>query len=104
MEKYAEALAALGGMTGLGGLIDILLYRDRKRIEKRLIAGWVWFEDVKFSNFGWKEAEAARNCIDRFAGATFWSMRRFWFTLGVHGRLLPRCVLVDLLGRGRRSV
>lgn len=36
MEKYAAALAAFGGLTAIGGLIDLLLYRDRKRLNWRL--------------------------------------------------------------------
>lgn len=76
MDKYAAALAAFGGLTAIGRLLDLLLYRDRKRIENWMIAWWVRFEDVRWSNFGREEAEQAIAILDRIAGSRLWTHQR----------------------------
>ena len=40
MEKYAAPLAAIGGLAGLGGLIDLALYQYERDKLKALLEDW----------------------------------------------------------------
>ena len=97
MEKYASALAAFGGLAAIGGFIDLVLYRDRKRVEAWMIDWWVRFSDVKWANFGAAEARYATARLDRWAGARLFSMRRLRLTLGLSLASLGLAVAITLL-------
>jgi hypothetical protein len=58
MDRWLEALAALGGFAAIGGLIDLAMCKSEKaRLKTKLEDWWLRFDDVKQSNFGRKEAE-----------------------------------------------
>jgi hypothetical protein len=76
MEQYLAALSAVGGFAGLGAVIDLALYRDRKKVEAY---GRAWrrrFIRVKWSNFGRRESEEAISLLDKLAGTRLLSWRR----------------------------
>ncbi len=94
MEKLAGVLAAAGGFAGLGGFIDFMLRaRDRKRLENWLVEWWIRFDDVKWQNFGQKEAGALLDFLDRQVGRRFFSARRWRFVATVAATLLVFNVL-----------
>ena len=62
------------------GLIDLAMYQGEKdRLKARLEDWWLRFTDVRWSNFGRREAELAIEIIDRRAGPRLWSWRRWRF-------------------------
>jgi hypothetical protein len=95
MEKYANALTALGGAAGVGALIDLLMYRsEKKKLKARLEDWWLWFSDVSWNNFGRKEAELSIEILDRWAGSRLWSWKRWRFSLAVAAGLFVVCFAV----------
>jgi hypothetical protein len=69
---------------GLGAFIDFLIGRagqDRARLF--LETWWIKFDDVRWNNFGRKEALLAISLIDKLCGARFFSIRRLFFVLSV---------------------
>lgn len=104
MEKYAAALTAFGGMTAIGGLIDLLLYRDRKRVESWMIDWWIRFDDVGFRNFGQKEAARFIEVQDAIVGSRFWSRSRLRALSGILlSALLLSLVWITIEGVVRNS-
>ena len=80
MDKWLAAASALGGLAAIGGLIDLAMYQAEKdRLKARLEDWWLRFTDVRWSNFGRREAELAIEIIDRRAGPRLWSWRRWRF-------------------------
>jgi hypothetical protein len=81
MDKWPAALTAIGGLAGVGGLIDIAMYRAEKEKLKALLEDW-WlrFTDVRWSNFGRVEAELAVQILDRWASSRLWSLKRWRFS------------------------
>lgn len=76
MEQYLAALTAVGGFAGLGAVIDLALYRDRKKVEAYSRAWRRRFIRVKWSNFGRRESEEAISLLDKLAGTRLLSWRR----------------------------
>lgn len=84
MDKWLAAASALGGLAAIGGLIDLAMYKAEKdRLKARLEDWWLRFTDVKWSNFGRREAELAVGIIDRWAGPRLWSWKRWRFAAWV---------------------
>jgi hypothetical protein len=84
MDKWLAVASALGGLTALGGLIDLAMYRSEKdRLKARLEDWWLRFSDVRWSNFGRREAELAVRILDRWAGPRLWSWQRWRFAADV---------------------
>jgi hypothetical protein len=82
MPDWEAALKAIGGLTAIGGLIDLAMYKaDKKRLQDWLETWWLRFTDVKWSNFGRNEAELAIQILDRWAGPRLWSWKRWRFSL-----------------------
>jgi hypothetical protein len=80
MDKWLAAASALGGLAAIGGLIDLAMYQAEKdRLKARLEDWWLRFTDVRWSNFGRREAELAIEIIDRWAGPRLWSWKRWRF-------------------------
>ena len=80
MDKWLAAASALGGLAAIGGLIDLAMYQAEKdRLKARLEDWWLRFTDVRWSNFGRREAELAIEIIDRRAGPRLWSWQRWRF-------------------------
>jgi hypothetical protein len=84
MDVLWIALGKVGGFAAVGAAIDFLLRKgEKERLNDWLIRWWVRFEDVKWTNFGRKDAEFAIGILDRYAGARLWSWKRWRFTLSV---------------------
>ena len=84
MADWEAALKAIGGATAIGGLIDLGMYKaDKEKLKDWLETWWLRFTDVKWSNFGRKEAELAIQILDRWAGARLWSWKRWRFSIVV---------------------
>jgi hypothetical protein len=84
MDKLAAAVEAVGGFTALGYLIDLLMWKtEKEKLKSWLEDWWLRFSDVKWSNFGRKEAELAVQILDRWAGPDIWSGKRWRFALTV---------------------
>ena len=98
MDKLVEALTALGGFAGIGALIDLAMYKSEKvKLKTKLEDWWLRFVDMKWSNFGRKEAELAVQILDRWAGPRLWSWKRWRFALIVSFvTLLASLVVVSL--------
>ena len=80
MDKWLAAASALGGLAAIGGLIDLAMYQAEKdKLKARLEDWWLRFTDVRWSNFGRREAELAIEIIDRRAGPRLWSWKRWRF-------------------------
>jgi hypothetical protein len=80
-DKWVQAFGALGGITGIGVLIDLALYKSEKaKFKAKLEDWWLRFNEVKWSNFGRKEADLAVQILDRWAGPRLWSWKRWRFT------------------------
>lgn len=78
MERYLAALAALGGLATIGAGIDFMLRKkEKKKFKDWMIDWWIRFDDVKWNNFGRKEAGQAVGLLDRWVGSKFWSRRRW---------------------------
>jgi hypothetical protein len=84
MEKLVPVVEAMGGLTAIGCLIDLCMWKTEKEKLKRWLEDW-WlrFTDVKWSNFGRKEAELAVEILDRWAGPDIGSAKRWRFALTV---------------------
>jgi hypothetical protein len=79
MDKWLEALAALGGFAAIGGLIDLAMYKTEKaKLKAKLEDWWLRFNEVNWSNFGRKEAELSIQILDRVAGPKLGG-KRLWF-------------------------
>lgn len=84
MDKWLTAASALGGLAAIGGLLDLAMYKAEKdRLKARLEDWWLRFTDVKWSNFGRREAELAVCILDRWAGPLLWSWKRWRFAARV---------------------
>jgi hypothetical protein len=80
MDKWLAAASALGGLAAIGGLIDLAMYQAEKdRLKACLEDWWLRFSDVRWSNFGRREAALAIEIIDRRAGPRLWSWKRWRF-------------------------
>lgn len=90
MDKLGAAIGTAGGLAAIGGLIDFYMRKgEKKKLIDWMIAWWIRFDDVKWSNFGRKEAEVVVRTLDRHAGDSLISVRRWIFSIGV-------CALVYL--------
>jgi len=57
MDVLWIALGKVGGFAAVGAAIDFLLRKgEKERLNDWLIRWWVRFEDVKWTNFGRKDA------------------------------------------------
>lgn len=84
MDKAYEAIAAIGGFAAIGAFIDFLMSRSKKdKLKAALEDWWLRFEDIRWGNFGRKEAELTVAVLDRWAGPRLWSWRRWLFSLSV---------------------
>src|SRR5882757_6566830 len=54
---------------------------EKKKLQDWLETWWLRFTDVRWSNFGRKEAELAVQILDRWAGPRLWSWKRWRFSL-----------------------
>ncbi|HJQ56808.1 MAG TPA: hypothetical protein VJ890_07870 [Vineibacter sp.] len=67
-------------LGGLGGAIDFLLGKQgQKRWRDRLESWWYRFDDVKWRNFGAREAQLVVDLLDRKCGQLLFSLRRTKF-------------------------
>ena len=58
MDRWPEALTAFGGFAAVGAVIDLAMYKSEKvKLKAKLEDWWLRFTDVKWSNFGRREAE-----------------------------------------------
>jgi len=72
------ALGKIGGLAMVGGLFDLALRKAEKdRISNWMTAWWYRFDSLKWRNFGKAEAAFAIELIDRYAGKSLWSRRRW---------------------------
>jgi hypothetical protein len=84
MDRWLEALAALGGFAAIGGLIDLAMYKAEKaKLKAKLEDWWLRFTDVRWSNFGRKESELAIQILDQWAGPKLWTRKRWTFSVDV---------------------
>ena len=84
MQEFWVAFGKIGGLAVIGGIIDLAISKkEEERIINCLIAWWVRFDDIEWSEFGQAEAQSALALIDRFAGSRFFSVRRCAFVLGI---------------------
>jgi hypothetical protein len=84
MEKFVAVVETMGGLTVLGGLIDLAMWKtEKEKLKSWLEDWWLRFMDVKWSNFGRKEAELAVQILDRWAGRDMGSPKRWRFALTV---------------------
>jgi energy-converting hydrogenase Eha subunit A len=75
--KAVALVAAAGGMAALGKIIDMAIRESEEdKLREWLAAWWVRFDDVRWSNFGQKEAEIAIEKIDRWTGRRLLSRQR----------------------------
>jgi hypothetical protein len=96
MDNWIAAFKAMGGVTAIGVLIDLAMYRSEKDKLKALLEDW-WlrFTDLKWSNFGRAEAELAVQILDRWAGPRLWSLKRWRFSVSVTAIVLVLSLLWD---------
>lgn len=90
MDGFLTALQKVGGFAVIGMLIDSLMRRSEKvKLEHMLIVWWFAVDNVKWTNFGQKEAQYAISILDRWAGKELWSWKRWRFaslvTIGAYG-------------------
>jgi hypothetical protein len=86
MPGWLWPIAALGG---LGALIDFLIGRvGQDRTRDLLESWWVSFDDIKWSNFGRKEASFAISLIGFICGDRFLSIKRICFVTSIVVMLL----------------
>jgi hypothetical protein len=99
LEKFAAAFVAFGGLTAVGGFIDLLMRSsEKKRLKGWLTDWWIRFDDVKWRNFGQQEATQALVLLDRWAGARLWSRARWRAVVAVSlASLAAACALFVLL-------
>jgi len=84
MEKFLAVVGTMGGLTVLGGLIDLAMWKtEKEKLKSWLEDWWLRFMDMKWSNFGRKEAELAVQILDRWAGQDMASPKRWRFALTV---------------------
>jgi hypothetical protein len=68
----------IGFFLVIGGSIDFLIgHPGQQRARGFLETWWIKFDDVRWNNFGQKEALFAANLIDRWCGKRFFSLRRW---------------------------
>lgn len=80
--KFWAVVVAVGGLAAVGGVIDACLYKsERKRLIAWLEDCYLRFTDIKWINFGRKEAESAIRICDKWVGSSFWSWKRWRFAL-----------------------
>jgi hypothetical protein len=97
VDKWQAALAAMGGMTAIGGLIDLAMWQaEKEKLKGRLEDWWLRFTDVKWSNFGRVEAELAIQILDRWAGPRLWSWKRWRFATVITGAVYLSVLLWTL--------
>jgi hypothetical protein len=80
MHTAGELLVAIGGLTAIGGFIDFILRKsEQKRLKDWMINWWIRFADVRWANFGQKEAQQTVEIIDHLAGDRLFSLKRLRF-------------------------
>ena len=83
MGAFDPVLAEIGGLAGIGAIIDFLMSKGQKeKLKDSLTDWWLRFEDLKWKKFGRAEAETFLIAFDRLAGRTLWTAQRW------------RCVLI----------
>ena len=84
MEKFVTVVETMGGLTVLGGLLDLAMWKgEKEKLKSWLEDWWLRFMDVKWSNFGRKEAELAIGILDRWAGPDMFTRKRWQFAVTV---------------------
>jgi hypothetical protein len=72
----------MAALAGVGVFVDFLLGKSgQKSIRDRLESWWYRFDDVKWNNFGSKEAEYCVRLLDSYAGIRLFSWRRLSLSL-----------------------
>jgi hypothetical protein len=86
LTMLSNILIPLALLGSLGVAIDFLLGTTRQEaIKDWLLARWVKFEDMKWSNFSKREAELFIAVSDKIFGDRFWSARRFSVSILILG-------------------
>jgi len=84
MDQLTAAVAAIGGLAVVGSLIDFAMYSTEKdKLKQRLENWWLQFSYVNWSNFGRCEAQTAISILDRIAGSSIVSFKRWRFVVAV---------------------
>jgi hypothetical protein len=97
VDNWQAAFAAMGGLTAVGGLIDLAMWQaEKEKLKGQLEHWWLRFTDVKWSNFGRVEAELAIRILDRWAGPRLWSWKRWRFATVVTGAVYLSILLWTL--------
>jgi hypothetical protein len=77
-------------LAGVGAFIDFLIgCVGAGRVRDFLETWWIKFDDVRWNNFGQKEAIFAIELIDRWCGRRLWSWRRLVFVLVFFAIAIP---------------
>jgi hypothetical protein len=84
----------IAALSGLGAFIDFLIGRvGQDRTRDILASWWIRFDDIKWSNFGQKEASFSVSVLDLVCGKRFLSVKRIYFLIATTATLL----IIDIL-------
>lgn len=91
--------------SGVGAFIDFVLGKSgQERCRSLLETWWIKFEDVRWNNFGRKEAELATRVIDGLAGKRWYSWRRWVFSTTAFSLIIATALIIIKIAQANVEV
>ena len=95
---FSTALYAMAAMAAVACYVDFKLDQSQQEsFRDKLTVWWYWLSEIKWRNFGSREASFAVNVIDKFCGPRLQSWKRMVVSAGIVVILVLSTILIAII-------